>query len=47
MMGPGSPEQGLLWHLHTATDRTLLHVLPTAVLTIALYLQRAPSPQVS
>lgn len=41
--GGGGPEQGLAWHLDTAATRTLLHVLPTAVLVIALHLQRTPS----
>lgn len=43
----GGPEQGLLWHLYTAADRTLLHVLPTAVLAIALHLQRRPSGELA
>lgn len=38
--GPGGPARGLLWHLATAADRTLLHLLPTAVLAACAYLGR-------
>ena len=38
--GPDGPARGLLWHLSTAADRTLLHVLPTAVLTVCTCLGR-------
>lgn len=40
---PDGPARGLLWHLDTAADRTLLHLLPTAVLAMCLQLERRPT----
>ena len=39
--GPDGPARGLQWHLATAADRTLLHVLPLAVMALALQLARS------
>jgi len=36
--GPDGPSLGLVWHLGTAADRTVLHLLPTAALAFAAML---------
>lgn len=38
--GPDGAALGLQWHLRTAADRTLLHVLPVAVMSLGLWLAR-------
>ena len=42
----GTHFDDLLWHLSTAAERTLLHVLPVAVVGLGLQLRdsEAPSP---
>lgn len=37
---PDGPARGLLWNMQTAADRTLLHLMPAAVLVLSLGLQR-------